>query len=120
LKPVAGVKVDISATYGIGDEVQPISDVTVIADNSTITWSHQKGTVALIDFWATWCPPCQGPMAHNQEMLDKHGSEWGDKVQIFGFSIDNSAAPVKAKVDEKGWTSVKQYHVRNGTCKADK
>ena len=33
----------------------------------------KKGEVLLIDFWATWCPPCQAPMGHNQEMLVKYG-----------------------------------------------
>ena len=126
LSVVSDVKFDIGATYGIGDKVEPIDDVTVlldsqkVGDKSTITWTHTPGTVCLIDFWATWCPPCQGPMAHNQSMLETNGDKWGDKVQIYGFSIDNSAEPVKAKVTDKKWTSVKQYHVRNGVCKADK
>jgi len=85
-----------------------------------VTFAPEAGTVTLIDFWATWCPPCQGPMAHNQEMLAKHGAEWGDKVKIYGFSIDNSIEPLKQKINEKGWTSPIQYHVRNGTCQADK
>jgi len=27
-------------------------------------------------------------MAHNQEMLDKKGEEWKDKIRIIGISID--------------------------------
>lgn len=46
--------------------------------------------------------------------------QWGGKVKIYGFSIDSDVAPLKAKIEEKGWTKPTQYHVRNGTCKADK
>jgi len=58
-------------------------------------------------------------MAHNQKMLEDNKDKWGDKVQIYGFSIDNDAATVKNHVTKKGWTLPNQYHARNGTCKAD-
>lgn len=74
----------------------------------------------LLDFWATWCPPCQRPMAHNQEMLVKNTGTWGDKVRLVGMSIDNTADAVKSHVEAKGWGNVEHYHVRNGRCTADK
>lgn len=116
LSSVQGASIELTGTYGIGDKVDPIDNCTVVADGSNVIFAPEAGTVTLIDFWATWCPPCQGPMAHNQEMLAKHGAEWGDKVKIYGFSIDNSVDPVKQRINEKGWTSPIQYHVRNGTC----
>jgi len=81
---------------------------------------HEEGQVLLLDFWATWCPPCQGPMAHNQEMLTKGGAEWGDKVRFIGLSIDNDAPTVKSHVESKGWDKVEHYHVRTEGCTADR
>ena len=71
---------------------------------------HKPGQVFLIDFWATWCPPCQQPMAHNQEMLEHHGARWGDKVRIIGISIDQTAEAVVKHVKAKGWTKVEHFH----------
>jgi len=126
LSTVQGAGIDIGACYGIGDKVAPIPDVTVVLDeqkdggSDTTTFSPEPGTVYLIDFWATWCPPCQAPMAHNQKMIEENKDKWAGKVQICGFSIDSGAAVVKNHVTQKGWTAPNQYWVRNGTCKADK
>lgn len=53
-------------------------------------------------------------------MLEEHGERWGGKVRIIGASIDNGADAVKSHVESKGWGKVEHYHVRNGTCTADK
>ncbi len=72
----------------IGEPMIPIKNVKDIRKGDAISIEHKAGQVILIDFWATWCPPCQAPMAHNQEMLDHHAERWGDKVRIIGISID--------------------------------
>ena len=66
---------------------------------------HQEGYVILLDFWATWCPPCQKPMAHNVEMIKSHGAAW-EKVKIIGLSIDDSVATIASHVAAKGWEAV--------------
>ena len=66
-----------------------IENVGFITGNETTTIKHEPGQVILLDFWATWCPPCQKPMAHNQEMLEKHAAlgDWKN-VRIIGLSRD--------------------------------
>ena len=63
---------------------------------------HKKGEVWLIDFWATWCPPCQGPMAHNQHMWHTCGDLWKDLgVRIICISIDNDKSKLVSHVNSK-------------------
>ena len=65
-----------------------IKDVDKVSGEGRMTVKHEKGQVILLDFWATWCPPCQKPMAHNQHMLETRGAEWGDRVRIISLSAD--------------------------------
>lgn len=57
-------------------------------DDGKTELAHKPGEVLLVDVWATWCGPCQKPMAHNQEMLEKNLDIWKDKVRIVGVSVD--------------------------------
>jgi len=58
-------------------------------------------------------------MAHNQEMLEKRGGDWGDKVRLIGLSIDQEVNKLKSHVEEKKWMHVEHYWVRNHACTAD-
>lgn len=52
-----------------------------------------QGKVVLIDFWATWCPPCREMIPGLVELQDEYGS---DKLAIVGVSLDqNGVAAVK-------------------------
>jgi len=70
----------------------------------------------MIDFWATWCPPCQAPMAHNQKMLEENAEKWGDKVKIVGLSIDSGAQTVTDHINKKGWTKPIHYWRAKSNC----
>ncbi len=53
-----------------------------------------KGKFVIIDFWATWCPPCREAIKE----LDRFHDEFGDKLVIIGIS-DESEAAVRALKD---------------------
>jgi thiol-disulfide isomerase/thioredoxin len=49
-----------------------------------------KGKVVLVNFWATWCPPCRAEIP----ALIKLQEENGDKLQIIGISEDDDIEDV--------------------------
>lgn len=52
-------------------------------------------------------------------MLESRGKDWGDKVRLVGLSIDSAAETVKSHVENKKWTNVEHWWVRNGKCSTD-
>jgi peroxiredoxin len=52
-----------------------------------------QGRVVLINFWATWCPPCLEEMPTLEYLSKSYG---GDGLVVLGVSLDEGWEPVKA------------------------
>jgi len=64
--------------------------------------AETKGKVVILDFWATWCPPCRMEIPHFQELHE----EYADKgLVILGVSLDQGgASAVKPFLEDHGVT----------------
>merc|ERR1712032_937503 len=109
---IANVEIEVACQIGAGCAFDPIKNVVPIAGGDPVALEHKAGEVWLVDFWATWCPPCQAPMQHNQKMLENHG-DWEGKVRIIGVSLDQDIPTIQTRVNDKGWNKVEHYW-RNG------
>lgn len=50
----------------------------------TVSLSEYKGKVVIVDFWATWCPPCRKGIP---DLIDLQ-SQYGNKIAVIGISVD--------------------------------
>jgi cytochrome c biogenesis protein CcmG/thiol:disulfide interchange protein DsbE len=71
-------------------------------DGKVIKLSNFKGKVVIIDFWATWCPPCRKGIPDLIEIQKKYPG----KVQVIGISVDREG---QTKNDVPGF--VKSYNI---------
>lgn len=56
-----------------------------------------QGKIRIINFWATWCPPCLKEMPEFNELQKKYADK---NVQFIGIALDD-VEPVKAFITAK-------------------
>ena len=66
-------------------------------DGKTISSSDLKGKVVLVNFWATWCPPCRAEIPDLIALQNKHR----DTLVVLGVSEDE-IAPEEVKAFATG------------------
>ena len=75
---------------GCEKEVQagPLAPDFTLADISgkTVSLEQYRGSVVLLDFWATWCPPCRMTIPVLAGLQDRYKDKG---LVILGISIDD-------------------------------
>lgn len=79
----------------------PAPDFTAqLVDGSSFTLSEHRGSVVLLNFWATWCGPCCAEMPAFQWLDD----EYGEEVYILAINCMEDASTIQRFLSENGYT----------------
>ena len=60
-----------------------------------------RGNVVIVDFWATWCPPCRAMMPHLQQM---HRTLADQGLVILGLDVGEDAETVAKFAKRESYT----------------
>ena len=75
-----------------------------------ISLENYRGQVVLLDFWATWCPPCIAEIPNVKKTYEKYKDQ---NFQIIGISLDKSKEPLEKYIEKKE-LSWRQYWDNTG------
>ena len=70
-------------------------------DGEQVALSDHLGEVVVVNFWATWCPPCRAEMPGIEQVYQAHQD---DGVVVLAINGQEEPALVKSFIDEKGFT----------------
>jgi peroxiredoxin len=87
------------ATGAAAPSAAPDFELTA-SDGKVIRLADLRGKVVLLNFWATWCPPCKAEMPDLNALQRKYGAD-RDFV-VLGVNDEESAADVIAFAQREG------------------
>ena len=85
---------EATATLALLKEPMEVPGFTVTdLDGRTVSFADLKGKVVLVNYWATWCPPCRAEIPDLIRLQDKYR----DTLVVLGISEDEEASPQEVK-----------------------
>ena len=88
LAPLLGVMILLAGCYSgsrprhIG---QPAADFTVQDSDRKVALNQFRGQIVVLNFWATWCPPCVEELP---SLMNMQGRLKGSGVVVLAISVD--------------------------------
>jgi thiol-disulfide isomerase/thioredoxin len=80
--------------------LQAVDGRTITLSDYTADGTPVVGTPVVLNFWATWCPPCRIEMPYFESVNQRYGGD----VAILGLNQAESAAIIEAYARENNLT----------------
>lgn len=92
------------------ESLQPAPDFTLQdGDGKDVSLSDYKGRVVVLNFWASWCPPCKGEMPDFQKLYENWSAQGDDGPILLAINLADgyrgeTVEQAKAFLAEEGYT----------------
>lgn len=85
----------LAAAMGLGSDGPKVHDVRLLTlSGDSISLSELQGRVVLVNFWATWCPPCRVEMPGFEDVYQKYRDAG---FTVLGVSLDRGSRDAVTK-----------------------
>lgn len=73
-------------------------------EGKVVRLSDHAAKKVVLNFWASWCPPCRAEMPHLQAYHERYGEEGITLIGINLTTLESGISPVRSFVQDKGLT----------------
>ena len=95
-------KEPLTGTSGATQINRPAADFTLpLFDGGNITLSNLRGKPVVLNFWASWCPPCREEAPTLEKIWQIYKE---NEVTFIGVDIQDREADARAYIEEFGIT----------------
>jgi peroxiredoxin len=82
-------------------DVAPGFDLPVVGGTTSQSLEDHAGQVVLVNFWATWCKPCEEEMPAMERLYSQLAPRG---FELLAVSVDDQREPVEAFIAREGLT----------------
>jgi thiol-disulfide isomerase/thioredoxin len=91
----------------------PQCEAALSGNGAALDFSAYKGKVVLVDFWATWCPPCRKSMPFFNQLRNEHLK---DGFEIIAINVDEVSADAKQFLNENPVDYIMAFDPGGSNC----
>lgn len=73
-------------------QAEPHTPTFTDLDGESVTLEHHHGQLRVVNFWASWCPPCVKEMPAFERLQQQLGDE---NLQVIAINVGESALQVR-------------------------
>jgi len=96
--------VDVTAEEGlVKGDMAPDFELTTL-DGEKVQLSDLKGKKIIVNFWATWCPPCKAEMPHMQNYYEDFAKDENVEILAVNLTSGDKVESVQNFVEDYGLT----------------
>jgi thiol-disulfide isomerase/thioredoxin len=94
---------DVEGAAAAGSEADTTGEIASLPkldlaglDGRRVTGNTLAGRVVVVEFWATWCPPCRSTLGWLGELERRYG----DEVEVVAIAVESEEADVRRLAGE--------------------